>query len=313
MEKAYLDTHNRGFEITKIISLLELNPLAFLELRAKRVCEFELNEALYDYDFQGHYNRQIKTVSLVLDAGEGVTVNATLTQLKNKTVMEPDPKAVKYLLSPKDEQPETIRGDWKPNQQVALSHVDEYEENNGLFEMRLDDERYLPFEGTGAVSAWRLELQGTKGSYDINQLKDVVIKIKYTAQQGGERFAPAVKGMLKPYPTAIMLNIAGQFPNEWYAFVHGDTEDMDIFITRDMFPNMSGSKINAIYTEYQFNESGQAALTLDDKLELSNKKLIPAPGLSISRKGETWKFKAKGNKKALENMVIVLSYKAEVD
>jgi hypothetical protein len=312
MEKEYIDTDARGFEITTRISLLELDPLAFLQLKAGGQCEFSLTEALFDYDFQGHYNRQIKTVSLILDAGEGVTVNATLTQLSSKTVMKPDAKAVKFLLQPKDAMPDTIRGDWRPSQQIVLSHVGEYDENNGLFELRYDDERYLPFEGTGAVSTWKLQLNGKKGSFDANNLKDVVIKLKYTADQGGDAFASSVKGLLKPYPTAIMVNMAEVFPNEWYAFIHDDTEDLALTITRDMFPNMSGSKISALYTAYQYEGEGKATLQLNDSLDLKHNKLLPEPGLSIGSKGSDWTFKAKGNKKALANMVMVLTYKATV-
>lgn len=313
MEKAYVDTDARGFEITKRISLMEINPMALLQLKEKGICQFDFTEALFDYDFQGHYNRQIKTISLELAAGEGETVNATLTQLRNRVVMEPDAKAVKYLLNPKDEQPLSIRSDWRPGQQIVLSHVGEYDENNGMFELRYDDERYLPFEGTGAVSGWRLQLNGKKGSFDVNQLADVIIKIRYTADQGGEDFAAAVKGMLKPYPAAVLFNISEMFPNEWYAFTYDDTDDLQVTITREMFPNMSGSKISGVYSAYTYNQEGQATLKLGEELELKHNKLVPAPGLTIGAKGETWTFTAKGNKRALENMVLVLSYKAVVE
>jgi hypothetical protein len=32
--------------------------------------------------------------------------------------------------------------------------------DSGLFELNFRDERYLPFEGAGAISRWRLELSG---------------------------------------------------------------------------------------------------------------------------------------------------------
>ena len=80
-----------------------------------------------------------------------------------------------------------------------------------MFELRFDDERYLPFEGTGAVSTWRLELNGKKGSYNINQLNDVIINLKYTAMQGGEVYKNAVKGMLKPYPTVRLFDFKFDF------------------------------------------------------------------------------------------------------
>ena len=48
--------------------------------------------------------------------------------------------------------------DWRADQRIALSDVPGDAENNGLHELRYDDDRYLPFEGTGAVATWRLEL-----------------------------------------------------------------------------------------------------------------------------------------------------------
>lgn len=32
------------------------------------------------------------------------------------------------------------------------------QDDSGVFELNFRDERYLPFEGTGAITSWRLEL-----------------------------------------------------------------------------------------------------------------------------------------------------------
>ncbi|MFW5764440.1 MAG: neuraminidase-like domain-containing protein [Coleofasciculus sp.] len=314
MEKAYIETDSRSFEISKNISLLELDPMALLQLKNKGVCEFALTEALFDYDFPGHYCRQIKTLSLTFDIGEGQTVMATLTQLNHKMVLEPDPKAVKYLLDPKDQPPLSIRNGWKANQQIALSHVDQYEKNNGLFELRFDDDRYLPFEGTGAVSTWRLELNGKKGSYNVQDILDVTINLKYTAEQGGTVFATAVKGMLKPYATWRFFDMTYDFPDEWNEFLEDDSEELVLRFSRDLFPNMSSSKILGIYTQYELYEPGQVSMTLnyDDKMSLKNGKLLATNGLSISNKGSDWVFTVKGNKDNLRNINLVLGYKASV-
>lgn len=314
MEKAYLDTNSRSLEIGKHISLAELDPMAFIQLKTKGTCEFNLSEAFFDYDFQGHYNRQVKTIAIVIDAGEGKTVNATLTQLRHKTVMEPDVKAVKYLLNPQGKEPMSIRSDWRTTQQIALGDIGEYDEPNGLFELRLDDERFLPFEGTGAVSTWRLELSGKRGSYHWNDLKNVTIKLKYTALNGGSAFASAVKGMLKPYPTAVYINMAETFPQEWQAFISGETEDLNIQVTREMLPNLSGSKITGLVPHYDMQGEGQVSLIMneDDDLTLKHGKFNEGKGLMIRSSGATWNFKAKGNKKSLSNLGLVVMYKAVV-
>ncbi|MDY6992963.1 MAG: hypothetical protein SVR94_10235, partial [Pseudomonadota bacterium] len=83
MEKAYLEKNHRRFEISKTVALSQIAPLALLRLKQKRDCEFTLTESLFDYDFPGHYCRQIKTISISFPAvvGQYQNLNATLTQL----------------------------------------------------------------------------------------------------------------------------------------------------------------------------------------------------------------------------------------
>jgi hypothetical protein len=317
MEKAFIETDSRGFEITKNISLLELDPVALLQLKSKGVCELALSEALFDYDFPGHYCRQIRTLEVVFAGPDDqrLPINATLTQLGHKTVLEPDAKAVKFLLDPKDQPPPTLRSDWKANQQIALSHVtDQYEKNNGLFELRFDDERYLPFERTGAVSTWRLELNGNRGASSIGDLQDVTITLKYSAEQGGAAFATAVKGMLKPYPTARYFDIARDFPDEWAAFSENGADELALTLSRDMFPNMSSSKITGLFARYELAAPASVSMVLNDDKDLTLKDgaLLPTSGLSISSQGTEWTFALNGNKEIVQNIGLVVGYKANV-
>ncbi|UII27014.1 hemopexin repeat-containing protein [Fulvivirga maritima] len=312
MEKAYMEQDSRGLEITKNISLLELDPIAYLQLKMKGQCMFRLTEELFDQDFPGHYNRQVKTISVAFDIGEGKTVNATLTQLNNKLVMEPDVKAVKYLLDAKGEQPLSIRTDWKVNQQIALSYVDEYTENNGMFELRFDDERYLPFEGTGAVSLWQLELHGKPGSYNLEELLDVTIKLRYTAENGGAAFANAVKGVLKPYKATSFVDLAYTFPEQWNDFMLGDSHTLELNFTRSMFPGLAGSKATGLILRYQYHDGGSAIFELNDELKLANNQYLEASNLQLARNGSTWKFTVKGDKSQIANVEMVITYQAKV-
>ena len=313
MEKAYRETNGRSLEITKNISLLEFDPMALLQLKTKGSCQFRLSEEMFDYDFPGHYNRQIKTVSLAFDIGEGQNVNATLTQLSGKQVMDADIKAVKHLIDPSNEATPNVRVNWRANQQVALSHVDQYTENNGMFELNFGDERYLPFEGTGAVSNWRLELNGMKGSYNPADLLDVTIKLRYTAQQGGSRFANEVKGVLKPYNATSFFDMAYNFPDEWEALTAGDVDEVEIAFTRNAFPNMSSSKIIGLFVRYEYEGGkGGAIFTIDDDLQVPNNTYLQPNTLSVGQNGSTWKFALKGDRTTLKNAEMVLVYKAKV-
>lgn len=317
MEKAYAEVDSRRFEITKNISLLELDPLALLALKTQGACTFRLSEELFDYDFPGHYNRQIKTISLAFDIGEGKSVNATLTQLSSKLVMDTDIKAVKHLIDPTQEPTVNVRANWRANQQIALSHVDQYTENSGMFELNFGDERYLPFEGTGAVSTWRLELNGKKGSYNPADLLDVTIKLRYTAKQGGSRFANEVKGLLKPYNATSFFDLAYNFPDEWTALTSGDSDEVSISLTREMFPNMNSSKIIGLLIRYQYNGSNNGSnsgpiFTINGDLPVPNNTYLQPNTLSIGQNGSAWTFSLRGDQEALKNAEMVLVYKAKV-
>ncbi|MBD1584498.1 Tc toxin subunit A-related protein [Pseudoalteromonas sp. S16_S37] len=313
MDKAYIENNGRRLEITKSISLLELNPLALLDLQSKGECTFRLSEELFDYDFPGHYNRQLKTISVTFELPQGQKVNATLTQLNSKLVMAPDIKAVKHLMDPSNEATTNVRENWRANQQVALSHVDEYTENNGLFELNFHDERYLPFEGTGAVSNWRLALNGHKGSYNPDDLVNVIIKARYTAEQGGQRFANEVKGLLKPYHANTVFDMANHFPHAWLGLTQGGETEVQIQLTQDMFPNMSSSKIIGMLVRYQYAEQSQGAvLNINDALQLDNVTYIQPSNLNIDKSGSQWTLSLKGDPTGLQNAEMVVVYKAKV-
>ncbi|MGW0809826.1 hemopexin repeat-containing protein [Nonomuraea sp. NPDC002799] len=297
---AYTSSDNRGLEITKRISLLQLDPLAVLALKNEGRCEFTLTEELFDRDFPGHYRRRVKTVSVVFAGPEGqLDVNAVLTQTGHKTVLTPDAKAVRYLLDAKGDAPASVRSDWRPSQQIALSDTEEHRDNNGLFELRFDDERYLPFEGTGAVSTWRMEITGRR-PYD---LFDVTLLVKYTAEQGGDVFANAVRGMRRPYAAARYIDVAGEFPEQWQVFADGG--DLVLPIVPEMFADMIGDQITGMYARYDVADWGSARLRLNGQL-IDDGKALRIPGL---RAGE-WTLTVDGEREALINVGLVLTYRA---
>src|SRR5712664_4585255 len=55
-----------------------------------------------------------------------------------------------------------------------------------MFEANLRDERYLPFEGSGAISTWSIELPAEVPQFDLDTIADVVLHIRYTAREGGD-------------------------------------------------------------------------------------------------------------------------------
>lgn len=185
LEAAYEQENEREFEIEKTISLNALTSAELHNLKTTGSCTFTLNEELFDRDFPGHYRRRIKSLAVTIPAivGPYQNVRATLTQTLNRVILAPDSAAVDFLL------PEgagkhgvgsdrNIRTDWRKRQKIALSKgVDD----SGLFELNFRDERYLPFEGTGAVSDWKLDMPLDNNSIDFKSISDVIIRLRYTA------------------------------------------------------------------------------------------------------------------------------------
>jgi hypothetical protein len=55
----------------------------------------------------------------------------------------------------------------------------------GVFELSFRDERYMPFEGLGAISQWQLTLPKAFRQFDYQTINDVIVSISYTAEQDG--------------------------------------------------------------------------------------------------------------------------------
>ncbi|MDI3284715.1 neuraminidase-like domain-containing protein [Polyangium sp. 15x6] len=235
MEAAYLEQNKREYEITKHISLAEVDPLALLKLREKGKCEVELPEALFDQDWPGHYLRRIKTISMTVPVVNGpyAGVNSKLTLLKSSVRMNsevhPTPSlAANYPRKTDASGPDPRFLDHYGSTQSIVTSSGQ--SDAGLFELVFRDERYLPFEGAGADSTWKIELDGKTNRFDPTAVHDVVLHVRYTARDGGETLK---KGALEALgvvenppagsgPTGFRLFSAKtDFPDGWHVFLAG--------------------------------------------------------------------------------------------
>lgn len=224
MEKAWIDKNTRTLEIEKTVSLRQLDPNAFLSLVETGECLFSLGEKLYDDDYPGHYARKIKTISVSIPAvlGPNQDFHVTLTQITNQVILKPDVNAVNFLLGGSDaETPaaSVLRTNWNNSQMIAVSGG---VNDSGMFEVSFNDQRYLPFEGTGAVSNWRLSMPESTNLFNFESVSDVIIQVKYTAISGGSLFKQQVL-QLDPMRTRTgsrFFNMAQNFSQQWYTFMN---------------------------------------------------------------------------------------------
>ena len=244
LEIAYFEQNKREYELTKNISLALLDPIAVLQLRETSECFVSIPECLFDLDHPGHYFRRIKTISLTIPCVTGpyTNVSATLTlqsnRIRKKTSMSPD---TGY----------PWEGDFNDNrfnynlggiQSIATSSS---QNDSGLFELNFRDERYLPFEGAGAISTWHLQLPKDFRQFDYDTISDVIMHIRYTAREGGEILKQKAVDSLTDQLAAASAEVPllrafsarQEFPSEWHQFLHPKETDGTHKLDLDIIPN----------------------------------------------------------------------------
>lgn len=241
LEMAYHDQNRREYELTKHVSVHRLDPIALLKLKATGSCEISIPEWLYDLDSPGHYMRRIKSVAVSVPcvAGPYTGVHCKLSLLRSSI-------RISSLLG--DGYARTASGDdgrfrdfTGAIQSIVTSSG---QADNGLFETNSYGERYLPFEGAGAISTWRLELPNDIPQFDFESISDVVLHIRYTAREAGHLKAHAVthvkEDALQVPDTLLQLfTLNHDFSTSWHRFASAANDGeriLELAVSKDQFP-----------------------------------------------------------------------------
>ncbi|MDR0280120.1 MAG: hypothetical protein LBJ37_19775 [Paucimonas sp.] len=208
MESAWLKRFERRQELVRTVSLKQLFDsregtdmdwkTALAGLLAEGKVNFELTPRLFDGDYPGHYLRQLVSVSVSLPAlfGPYQDAQAVLTQVASRTVLKADVRAMNALYEQPDADTRNILYNPRASQSICLSRgLDDH----GVFQLDFNDERYLPFEGTGALSYWELKFprhQSDRQQQVLQSLTDIIVQVRYTALIGGPDFAGHVEGLV---------------------------------------------------------------------------------------------------------------------
>jgi hypothetical protein len=234
LEMDYFDQNAREYELSKQISLVHLDPMALVALRTTGKCSIHLPEALFDMDHPGHYMRRIKSVSITIPC-----VTGPYTGVNGKLILESSKIRINNVATDYEEQrDEDFIPDYRTVQKIATSTA---QNDTGMFELNFRDDRYLPFEGSGVISKWKLELPKETNAFDFDTISDVVIKLNYTAREGGDglREAALQAAILPEMPSQgssldlpaspeqkhlyRLFSIKHEFSNDWRRFMYPST------------------------------------------------------------------------------------------
>lgn len=285
MDMAYHDLNQREYELTKHVSLLQVNPLALLQLRTTGRCTVFLPEELFDMDGPGHYFRRVKSVAVSIPCvvGPYTSVNCTLTLLKSairKTQL------LREGYAREGAEDDRFSDHFGSLQAIVTSAG---QNDSGLFETNLRDERYLPFEGSGIVSEWQLELpanpsKNDPSQFDYDTIADVILHLRYTAREGGGLLRNGAVVNLKTRieeaqatGSVRLFSLRHEFPTEWAKFksvkIEGATKgaELTLNLREEHYPFWSRGRLEAIKRVDLFAKTGNTIEVTDKADETGNK------------------------------------------
>jgi hypothetical protein len=295
MQEAYTDQNTRDYEISRDISFLLNAPLALIALKETGMCEITIPESFFDADYPGHYMRRIKSLTLSIPCvvGPYTSVNCRLTLLTNKTRVSNAP-GDQYAEDVEDGDDRFVNN-FAAVQSIATSHG---LNDGGLFEISFRDERYLPFEGAGVISRWRLEMPIENNAIDYESIADVIFHVKYTAWEGGDPLRQAARQALASAPQDDLLRLFSahhEYPANWYSLLSSggapaDSASMTFDLQAVRFPYQFRGKtisIDKVDLFLKFKDIHDAQTYLQDGTPLGDYAAAKPLAVSVTPPGGT--------------------------
>jgi hypothetical protein len=197
-------------------------------------CQFDLPEIFFNLFYPGHYRRKIKAVRLTIPCitGPYTNVSATLRLMSSWLRTEP-----------------TLEAELRevPRSRSVSIATSTAQNDTGVFELNFRDERYMPFEGAGAISTWQLSLPKNFRQFDYQTINDVILHINYTAEEDGglrdtvEEQIGRLDGSIRHFLTNNSLprvfSLRQEFSNEFGRLLHNPVRHpVQIKISDKHFP-----------------------------------------------------------------------------
>jgi len=190
---------------------MQVDPSALVVLRETGSCTFAIPEAFFDLTYPGHYRRRIKGVRLTMPCivGPNTSVGARLElkscQMRDNPTAQPRACSLRHT---------TV---------IAMSTA---QNDSGTFEFTFRDERYMPFEGLGAVnSQWDISLPGTFKTFDYRTISDVMLRISYTAEENTtlrqqiDKLNGSLHTFMQSTGITRIYSLRHEFPDVWNQLV----------------------------------------------------------------------------------------------
>ena len=288
MEMAYHELNQREYELTKHVSLLQVDPLALLQLRATGRCTVRLPEALFDMDGPGHYFRRIKTVAREHPLRDRPVRQR---QLHADAAEEQHPQdagrcatAATPARMPRTTASATTSAACNPSSPAPAQN------DSGLFETNLRDERYLPFENSGvdqrvaAANCRPIPARATRASSTTTRSATSSCTSATPPAKAAACCATARLAILKTHideaqaaGSVRLFSVRHEFPTEWAKFksvkIEGaiKTAELAVTLQDEHFPS-GKSKLEIFKSVALFSRTTKDSINVTEKVDGSGNK-----------------------------------------
>lgn len=198
-------TDKRKLQLTKTISLAQLDPVAFQKFVQTGVLRFDTSMDIFDRDFPGQYLRMIKQVRVSVVALIPPTqgIRATLANDGVSRVITQDDSG--------NYQPVTVRRD---PQLIALTSP---ANATGVFNLTDSQSNLLlPFEDLGVDTSWEFMMPAASNPFDYTTIADVLLAIDYTALDSPDFRKQVIQQLDQSVSADRAYSFRQQFADAWY-------------------------------------------------------------------------------------------------
>ncbi len=225
LETDFINWNRRQMEIRQSFSMRMIAPEKLLELRDKGICTFTIPEWAFDMQYPGHYRRRIVSVQITIPCVAGPYHNIAATLAMTKGGLKKGTTGTEAT---------TQEFPFRGSSMIATSSANN---DGGQFDLNFRDERFLPFEGAGAVdSEWVLELPDQFRSFDYETISDVIFQVSYRSKYDGGTFKNDAANSPNGKTLKRLIRLQEEFPDKWYELNQSGATSVDIQLTAQHFP-----------------------------------------------------------------------------
>ncbi|HEX8905876.1 MAG TPA: hypothetical protein VF771_13580, partial [Longimicrobiaceae bacterium] len=236
LDQYAFETNKRKLQLTKTVSLAQVAPFELEQLRRTGELVFATPMELFDRDFPGHYLRLVRrvraSVVALIPPAQGVRATLSASGLSRVTVADGGFQTL------------TVRRD---PETVALTSP---ANATGMFELDVQSELLMPFEGMGVDTTWTMEMPKAANPFDFGTIADVMLTIEYTALQSADYRQQVVRTLDAGVSGQRGISFRDQYPDQWYELGNGaagSTPTVQFGVPRELFPaNVEGLRVESL-------------------------------------------------------------------